>query len=131
LAQAHHLAGIIATNTTIERQGLKTQRLATGKSPEQEAGGLSGAPVRQRSTEVIRHLWHQTQGKLPIIGVGGIFTGADAWEKLAAGASLLQVYTGWTYGGPWMVRQVLTELMDQLERKKLPDISSAVGFEHR
>ncbi|MGF1601685.1 MAG: quinone-dependent dihydroorotate dehydrogenase [Thermosynechococcaceae cyanobacterium] len=131
LAQSHHLAGIIATNTTIERQGLKTQHLVTGNSPEQEAGGLSGAPVRPRSTAVIRYLWQQTQGQLPIIGVGGIFTGADAWEKLAAGASLLQVYTGWTYGGPWMVRQILAELLDQLERKKLSDISSAVGSEHR
>lgn len=130
LSQRHHLAGIIATNTTLDRQGLKTQQLGTGKPPDQEAGGLSGAPVRQRSTEVIRYLWQRTQGQLPIIGVGGIFTGADAWEKLTAGASLLQVYTGWTYNGPWMVRQILAELVNQLEQHQLPNISAAIGFEH-
>lgn len=131
LAQTHELAGIIATNTTIQRQGLRTQYLsATGNPPNQEAGGLSGRPVRQRSTEMIRHLWQQTQGQLPIIGVGGIFTGADAWEKLAAGASLLQVYTGWTYQGPWMVRQILEELLNQLDQKSLPSLTTAVGIAH-
>ncbi|HEY9862009.1 MAG TPA: quinone-dependent dihydroorotate dehydrogenase, partial [Candidatus Obscuribacterales bacterium] len=94
LAQKHHLAGIIATNTTIRRDGLKTNTIeATGKSVQDEAGGISGAPVRQRSTEVIRFIYQQTQGQLPIIGVGGIFTAEDAWEKITAGASLVQVYT--------------------------------------
>ncbi len=131
LALTYKLAGIIATNTTIQRQGLQTQRLsATGNAPDQEAGGLSGRPVRQRSTEVIHYLWQQTQGTLPIIGVGGIFTGADAWEKLTAGASLLQVYTGWTYEGPWMVRTILSELLDSLEQATLPCLSAAIGLAH-
>ncbi|MDB9377820.1 quinone-dependent dihydroorotate dehydrogenase, partial [Nodularia sphaerocarpa] len=75
LAKTYQLAGIIATNTTISRDRLKTQIInQTGKSPQEEAGGISGAPVRQRSTEVIRFIWQQTQGEIPIIGVGGIFT---------------------------------------------------------
>ncbi len=132
LAQTHQLAGIIATNTTIQRQGLQTQHIAaTGNTPEIEAGGLSGLPVRQRSTEVIHHIWQKTQGQLPIIGVGGIFTGADAWEKLTAGASLLQVYTGWTYEGPWMVRRILSELLNQLDKHALPNLSAAIGLSTR
>jgi dihydroorotate dehydrogenase len=98
LRKAHQFAGIIATNTTIRRDSLKTQIVeATGKSVQEEAGGVSGLPVRDRSTEVIRFIWQQTQGQLPIIGVGGIFTAEDAWEKITAGASLVQVYTGWIY----------------------------------
>lgn len=130
LAQTHQLAGIIATNTTIERRGLQTQQLSTGNSPAEEAGGLSGAPVRQRSTDVIRYLWQHTQGHLPIIGVGGIFSGADAWEKLTAGASLLQVYTGWTYEGPWMIKHILIDLLHRLETHQLPNLSAAVGLDH-
>ena len=132
LAKTHHLAGIIATNTTIRRDGLKTKILeATGKPIEEEAGGISGGPLRQRSTEIIRFIWQQTQGQLPIIGVGGIFTPEDAWEKIAAGASLLQVYTGWIYEGPWMVRHILEGLLIQLERNGLSTISEAVGIQAR
>lgn len=89
---------MIATNTTISRTGLKTQRLAkTGTSPQEEAGGISGAPLKARSTEVIRQIWQYTEGKLPIIGTGGVASADDAWEKITAGASLLEVYTGWIY----------------------------------
>lgn len=131
LAQAHGLAGIIATNTTISRQGLKTRVLPqTGRPIEAEAGGISGAPLRQRSTEVIRHIYQKTGGTLPIIGVGGIFTPADAWEKITAGASLLQTYTGWIYEGPWMVRRLLEGLLLQLETHQLETISAAVGLDH-
>ncbi|NER29912.1 MAG: quinone-dependent dihydroorotate dehydrogenase [Symploca sp. SIO1C4] len=127
LAQTYHLAGIIATNTTIRRDSLKTQRLrATGKAVSEEAGGISGAPLRQRSTEVIRFIHQQTQGQLPIIGVGGIFTAEDAWEKISAGASLIQVYTGWVYEGPSMARQVLEGLLQKLEERGLTSISQAV-----
>ena len=91
-------------------------------------GGISGAPIKQRSTEVIRFIWQETQGEIPIIGVGGIFTAADAWDKITAGASLLQVYTGWVYQGPWMVRNVLTGLLKRLETKGLSSISEAVGL---
>jgi len=128
LAQTYQLAGIIATNTTIRRDLLKTQIVAaTGKLVSEEAGGISGVPVRQRSTEVIRFIYQETQGKLPIIGVGGIFTAEDAWEKITAGACLIQVYTGWVYEGPWMVRRILSGLLQKLKEKQLTSISQAVG----
>ena len=127
LAQQHQLAGLIATNTTIRRDGLKTQRLSTGNLVAQEAGGISGVPVRQRSTEVIRFIYQETQGQLPIIGVGGIFTAEDAWEKITAGASLVQVYTGWIYEGPWMVRRVLEGLLRKLDEQGLKSIQDAIG----
>ena len=93
------LQGIIATNTTISREGLK--------SGIEETGGLSGAPLRQRSTEVIRYLRKHASKEMVIIGAGGIFNGQDALEKLQAGADLLQVYTGFIYEGPGMVKRIL------------------------
>jgi dihydroorotate dehydrogenase len=132
LSQAHQLAGIIATNTTIDRSNLTTQIVtATGKKVTDEAGGISGAPVRQKSTEVIRFIHQQTGGTLPIIGVGGIFTAEDAWEKITAGASLIQVYTGWTYNGPWMVDRILVGLLSKLESRGLKSIAEAVGIGNR
>jgi dihydroorotate dehydrogenase len=129
LSQASKLAGIIATNTTIDRSKLTTKIIAaTGKSVTDEAGGISGAPVRQKSTEVIRFIHQQTGGSLPIIGVGGIFTADDAWEKITAGASLVQVYTGWTYNGPWMVDRILTGLLAKLETRGLKSIAAAIGI---
>lgn len=130
LAQTYQLAGIIATNTTISRDHLKTQVITqTGKTPQQEAGGISGAPLRDRSTEVIKFIWQQTQGKIPIIGVGGIFSPEDAWEKITAGASLIQVYTGWVYEGPMMVRRILAGLLLKMEQHQLNSITEAVGKE--
>jgi dihydroorotate dehydrogenase len=130
LAKTYKLAGIIATNTTIRRDGLNTQVIdQTGKSPQEEAGGISGAPLRDRSTEVIRFIWQQTQGEIPIIGVGGIFSPEDAWEKITAGASLIQVYTGWIYEGPLMVRRILAGLLSKLEESGLNSISEAVGLQ--
>ncbi len=133
LTVTHQFTGVIATNTTIRRDGLKTQLIrTTGKSVYEEAGGVSGVPLRDRSTEVIRFIWKQTQGNLPIIGVGGVFTAEDAWEKITAGASLIQVYTGWIYEGPWMVRRILEGLLQKLEERGLPSISKAVGLaEHK
>ena len=129
LSQQYQLAGIIATNTTIDRSQLITKTIAaTGKQVADEAGGISGAPVRQKSTAVIRFIHQQTGGSLPIIGVGGIFTADDAWEKITAGASLIQVYTGWTYNGPWMVDRILTGLLAKLEARGLSSISAAVGI---
>lgn len=128
LAQAYGLAGIIATNTTTRREGLKTQVIqATGRAVEDEAGGISGEPLRQRSTEVIRFIYKETGGTLPIVGVGGIFTAEDAWEKITAGASVVQVYTGWIYEGPWMVRRILAGLVQRLEARGLANISQAIG----
>lgn len=131
VALAQNLAGIIATNTTIDRSGLKTQRLAaTGNLLADEAGGISGAPLRQRSTEVIRFIYKETQGQLPIIGVGGVASAADAWDKITAGASLVQLYSGWVYQGPEMMRHLLRGLVVQLEQNGLSSIHEAVGLAH-
>ena len=132
LATSYNLAGVIATNTTIRRDGLNTDVLKeTGRSIKNEAGGISGLPVKQRATEVIRFIYQETDGKLPIIGVGGIFNADDAWDKIVAGASILQVYTGWIYEGPWMVKQVLSGLLAKLNELGLDNISDAVGLAHR
>lgn len=103
LAGQRQLAGIVATNTTIIRP-------QNNNPVYSQTGGLSGAPLRQRSTEIIRHIHKQTAGKLPIIGVGGIFTVADAREKLEAGASLLQIYTSLVYEGPAIVKTIVSGL---------------------
>ncbi len=92
---------VIATNTTLDRSAVAGHPLA------KEAGGLSGAPVRQRATEVVRGLAERLDGKLPIIGVGGVFSAADAREKLDAGASLVQVYSGLIYRGPRLVSEIV------------------------
>lgn len=101
------IAGIIATNTTISREGLKTSKEMIDRIG---AGGLSGKPLTQRSTEVIKYLVSKTGGKTPIIAVGGIHNAKDAKEKLDAGAALVQVYTGFIYEGPGMVKRILKGL---------------------
>jgi len=93
----HHIDGVIATNTTITRDAVQ------GLTHANETGGLSGAPVRDLSTRVVRALHQVFQGEIPIIGVGGILSGSDASEKMAAGASLVQLYTGLIYRGPALV----------------------------
>jgi dihydroorotate dehydrogenase len=129
LSQSMGLAGIIATNTTIEKASLTTKILKeTGKSLVDEAGGISGAPLRDRSTAVIRYIYQTSQGQLPIIGVGGVFTADDAWEKITAGASLVQLYTGWTYQGPWTVLRILQGLLKKLETHGLENIGQAIGL---
>ena len=129
LAQQYQLAGLVATNTTIKKTGLKTKQIR-GNPLEEEAGGISGLPLNERSTEIIRFIWQQTQGKMPIIGVGGIFTPEDAWAKISAGASLLQVYTGWIYQGPWMVKEILQGLVERLETKGFTKLTDAIGQEN-
>ena len=128
LAGQYQLAGIVATNTTIARDGLQTRTLArTGKAINDEPGGISGAPLKDRATAVIRFIWQQTNGRLPIIGVGGVFSAADAWEKIAAGASLVQVYTGWVYEGPLQARRLLTGLQANLATGGFASVAAAVG----
>lgn len=106
IVQNTHIAGVIATNTTIGRQGLH--------SPAQnETGGLSGKPLRQRATEVIRFLSEKSNKAFPIIGVGGIFSEEDAIEKLNAGASLVQLYTGFIYEGAGLVKRINKRLIRQ------------------
>jgi len=101
IAQELKLSGIIATNTTIDRRNLESNQNVIN-----QAGGLSGKPVRDRSTEVIRFLHAQLKGEIPIIGVGGIHDEASALEKLKAGASLIQIYTGLIYEGPALVKRI-------------------------
>ncbi|MBW3545939.1 MAG: quinone-dependent dihydroorotate dehydrogenase, partial [Bacteroidetes bacterium] len=108
LATETGLSGLIATNTTISRNGLQT---AASSIEAIGAGGLSGKPLTQRATEVIRYLHRQSGGTIPIIGVGGIFSPEDALEKLAAGASLIQLYTGFIYEGPALVRKINEALL--------------------
>ena len=101
------LDGLVATNTTISREGLLT---SAGQVEAIGAGGLSGAPLRERATEVVRYLAERSGGQLTIIASGGIFTAADAHEKIAAGASLVQVWTGFIYEGPFIVRRMCRDL---------------------
>lgn len=129
VAQRFSIAGLIATNTTLSRQNLKTKTV-NGSPLATQAGGISGAPLRDRSTAIIRYLYAQTQGSLPIMGVGGIFTAEDAWDKVIAGASLVQVYTGWIYAGPLMVSQILQGLLLKLEHHRIPRLQEAVGIAH-
>jgi dihydroorotate dehydrogenase len=119
VVRACRVDGLVCTNTTITRPF--AHPLAA------ETGGLSGRPVGPRSTEIIRRVYSRTGGALPIIGVGGIFSGADAWEKLQAGASLVQLYTGFVYGGPGVVREVLDDLEQRLTDAGLSSVQQAVG----
>ncbi|MBB3046786.1 dihydroorotate dehydrogenase [Litorivivens lipolytica] len=102
--QENGIDGVIATNTTIERDAVK--HLQHGE----ETGGLSGAPVRDKSTAVIRKLAEHLKGDIPIIGVGGIMCGEDAAEKIRAGASLVQIYSGFIYAGPALIRDAVTAI---------------------
>lgn len=104
LLMKHKIDGVIATNTTLVREAVKGMKNGT------ETGGLSGAPVKNQSTLVIEQLAKQLQNSLPIIGVGGILSGADAAEKIAAGASLVQVYSGLIYKGPALVHDICKTL---------------------
>jgi len=127
VALAQGLAGIIATNTTIAREGL-----SAGESWPYGEGGLSGRPLARRSTEIIRMIHAKTEGKLPIIGVGGIMSAADAWEKLRAGASLLQLYTGLIYQGPGLVGRILRGLSAEMRRagyRQIGQIAEGAGQE--
>jgi len=99
LLMQHRIDGVIATNTTLSREGV--ENLPHGE----ESGGLSGAPVRARSTRVIRQLAAELQGTLPVIGVGGILSGTDAAEKISAGAALVQIYSGLIYRGPALIAE--------------------------
>ena len=107
LALEIKLDGLVATNTTIARTSLTT---STDILKSIGTGGLSGAPLRKRSTEVLRYITQNAKGKLPVIASGGIFTAADAREKLDAGASLVQVYTGFIYEGPGIVKKICNGL---------------------
>ena len=110
IVAATQIDGIVATNTTIDRSQLQT---AKERVEAIGAGGLSGKPVTARATEVIRYIHQKTKGSIPMIAVGGIFTAEDALDKLNAGASLVQVYTGFIYEGPGIVKNICNALMQQ------------------
>ncbi len=124
LAVPRQVAGIVATNTTITRPRTSDPK---SKRAYEAPGGLSGRPLRARSTEIVRHLHRQTRGALPIIGVGGIFSDADAWEKITAGASLVQIYTGLIYEGPAINRQIVRGLLRRLRENGFATLAQAVG----
>src|SRR5215212_2387608 len=116
--------GIIATNTTVNRDNLRTN---AGRVAACGEGGLSGKPLKDRSTWMIADLYELTRGRIPLIGVGGIFTAEDAWEKIAAGASLLQLYTGFIYQGPRVAQQINEGLVKILKREGFANLDAAIG----
>jgi len=128
LAYEEGLAGVIAVNTSLNRLGLEQRRLPqTGRLLAEEAGGLSGVPLRGRALAVLRRLRATAGPALPLIGVGGIDSAEAAWERIAAGACLLQLYTGWIYAGPDLVPTILDGIGQQLDRHGLTHLGQAVG----
>lgn len=118
------VAGIIATNTTISREGLRTSKEKVNAVGE---GGLSGAPLRQVSNRMLARLHQLANGNIPLIGVGGIFNAEDAWQKICAGASLVQLYTGFIYEGPSIVNQINEGLHQRLTSAGFKSLDEAVG----
>lgn len=118
---SYPVAGIIATNTTVSRP--KTLQ----SNQKNEPGGLSGKPVQKMSIDIIRKTYNRTKGQLPIIGVGGIFTTHDALEKLKAGASLLQIYTGIFYQGPQLAHTINKGLLEYMDKHKISSVKELVG----
>ena len=125
VALESRLSGLIATNTTIARPSGLDARYAS------EGGGLSGRPLFEPSTAILRELYRLTQGRLPIVGVGGVASGADAYAKLRAGATLVQLYSALVFEGPGLVQRIKRELLHCLERDGLRTIGEAVGLDHR
>jgi dihydroorotate dehydrogenase len=121
VAVAAGVAGIVATNTTLSREGVESHPLA------REAGGLSGAPLTARATEVVRRVARRVAGRIPVVASGGVMSAEDVYAKLRAGASLVQAYTGFIYGGPGFVKRVNRELAALLARDGFRTVSEAVG----
>ena len=114
------VTGIIATNAT----AFLREELVSGIN---EPGGLSGKPLKGKATSFIRHIYESTQGRLPVIGVGGIFTAEDAYEKIKAGAMAVEIYTGFVYEGPGVVKRINRGLLRLMERDGVKNVSEAVG----
>ena len=126
VAVAVGAAGVIATNTTVARPG------AVALDPAgKEGGGLSGAPLAPLAVAALRRCYARARGRIPIVGVGGVMSGADAYARIRAGASLVQVYTGLVYGGPGMPGRMLAELAALLRRDGFGSPAEAVGADHR
>jgi dihydroorotate dehydrogenase len=124
VARSNEVAGIIATNTTTIRAPLKTRDEEVQACGE---GGLSGAPLRSRSRKMIATLYNLTGGTIPLVGVGGIFNAEDAWEMISAGASLLQVYTGFIYEGPAIAKRINEDLRRIIAGQGFVSLDEAVG----
>jgi len=120
LVQEHKFDAVIATNTTITRPGLEQELLS------QQTGGLSGRPLKPLATEIVRKLYTHLQGEVPIIGVGGIETADDAWEKLVAGADLVQIYTALIYQGPDIVGEIVRGLAERVQQSGCRNLAEAV-----
>ncbi len=118
------IAGLVATNTTVSRDGLRTP---AARVAAVGAGGLSGAPLTERSRRMVADLYRRTRGRLPIVGVGGIMSGEDAWQMIRAGASLVQVYTGFVYGGPGFVKSIHRHLLRRLAESGWRSLDEVVG----
>ena len=116
------IQGVIATNTTLDRQQLKS-------SQKIEQGGLSGKPLKERSTEVVRTLFQELRNEVTIIGTGGIFNGTDAYQKIRAGAAAVQIYTALIYEGPGLVRRIKQELAELLERDGFNCVTDVIGID--
>ncbi len=123
IAQRLKLAGIIAVNTTIKRENLRAKI--------NEIGGLSGKPLRKRSNEIISKIYKYSQGNLPVIGVGGIFTAEDAFEKIVCGASLVQAYTGFIYRGAAFAGEINSGLKKIIAEKGFAGFDEAIGIKHK
>lgn len=119
-------AGIIATNTTLGREGLRADATTVA-----QAGGLSGAPLRSAADSVCRRLFTHVRGRAPIVGVGGIGNAADAYARIRAGASLVQIYTALIYEGPTLVHDILRGLADRLDRDGFSRLEEAIGIDAR
>lgn len=125
LVLKHRMDAVIATNTTATRPGLEHERLA------KETGGLSGRPLKELSTSAIRRLYGHLQGRIPIVGVGGIETAEDAWDKLVAGADLVQIYSVLIYEGPSVVREIIAGLADKVTASGCATLTEAVAKARR
>ena len=129
VAMENGIDGIVAVNTSLNRFNLKNLKIKTGNTLDKENGGLSGLPLKERGIEVISRLRNSTNSNLPLIGVCGISSAKSAWERIAAGASLIQIYTGWIFEGPTLVSNILDGLTLQMEKNGFTNIKEVIGSE--
>ena len=118
----YEISGIILSNTT------ETREMVLKDLKKNEKGGLSGQPLRDRSTNLIKKFYNETKGKVQIIGVGGVDSGQAAFEKISVGANAVQLYTGMVYRGPGVVKDIKKELISILKKENLKNIGDAVGI---
>ena len=122
LVSSHKIQGIVISNTT------DSNRDNLSDIKKHETGGLSGQPLKNISTNLIKKFYKETKGKIKIIGVGGVDSGKSAFEKITAGADAIQLYTGMVYKGPGIVKEIKKELISSLKKENLKNISEAVGI---